>query len=242
MNKYNIAKEIENFAPLLSQEEWDCSGWGIDVEGYNDIKKIMLCLTVTDDIICQARENNCDMIISHHPLFYVPLNWKGINIYCAHTNLDKANGGTTDTLIKILLENGLDKYCAAPAKIIKAPDNDFLRILQLEMPIEVLNFSQIIKIISPNARLINNHNKTELQKLAFCAGSGSEFIKDSQNIGADCLITGDLKFHTALDSPIVIYDIGHFESEHPVLPVFEKLIGDKVKCIYAKEKSPFIKI
>ena len=29
-----------------------------------------------------------------------PADWANIDIYSAHTNLDKANGGTTDTLIK----------------------------------------------------------------------------------------------------------------------------------------------
>lgn len=78
-----------------------------------------------------------------------------------------------------------------------------------------------------------------MHKIAFCAGSGSEFINDAKELGADCLVTGDLKFHTALDSPIVIYDIGHFESEILILPVFEKIIGEGVKIVYADEHSPF---
>ena len=49
-----------------------------------------------------------------------------------------------------------------------------------------------------------------------------------------------MKFHTALESPIVLFDIGHFESEILVLPVFEKIIG--LECVYADEKSPFINI
>ena len=53
------------------------------------------------------------------------------------------------------------------------------------------------------------------------------------------IVTGDIKFHTALDSPIVIFDIGHFESEILVLQVFEKLLPD-VETIRADEKSPFI--
>ena len=27
MNKYEIVRKIEEFAPLMSQEKWDCSGW-----------------------------------------------------------------------------------------------------------------------------------------------------------------------------------------------------------------------
>ena len=270
MYKYEIAKRIEEFAPLGTQEDWDCSGWIVNIEGYDDIRKVMLCLTVTDDVIKQAKLQNCDMIISHHPMFCINCHSElvsesytpKINVYCAHTNLDKAKGGTTDTLVNITLNliQGLykdqktqmpDYLTGIPTdvclnknfQILKRVQNDdFLRMVQIKDSISVQDFSKIIKKISPNSRLVNNKNIKELKKIAFCAGSGSEFIEDAKELGADCLVTGDLKFHRALDSKIVLYDIGHFESEVLVLPVFERIIGSGVEVIYAQEKSPFIQI
>ena len=240
MYKYEITKRIDDFAPLETQEEWDCSGWGINVEGYDNISKVMLCLTVTNDIIKQAKEQDCDMIVSHHPCFYIPLEWSFINIYCAHTNMDKAKGGTTDTLVDVTLNLIHGIYSKQNKKILKQVQNDnFLRIAELNYPIQIDNFSKIIKQISPNARVINNNKIKQLNRIAFCAGSGSEFINEAKELGADCLVTGDLKFHTALESPIVVYDIGHFESEILILPVFEKIIGKDVKIVYAYEHSPF---
>lgn len=238
MYKYKITERIEIFAPSETQEDWDCSGWGINIEGYDEIRKIMLCLTVTEDVVKQAKEQNCDMIISHHPLFCVNCHSElvsesyapQINVFCAHTNLDKAQGGTTDTLIETL---GLSKH---KVKI----EHDFLRMIDYKTTIE--DFNNLLKKISPNARVINNNTVKELNKIAFCAGSGSEFINDAKDLGADCLVTGDLKFHTALDSDIVVYDIGHFESEILILPVIKKIIGSDVEIIYAKEQSPFCQI
>jgi len=224
MDKYEIARRIEEFAPLELAEKWDCSGWLVDVPDKRDVTKIMLCLTVTNDIIKQARKNCCNMIISHHPLFSVPLSYQDIDIYCAHTNLDSAEGGTTDTLIKKL-------------GLAKSNEVDFLRFVDLEIPIE--NFTQKLKTISPKLRYVNNFSITKLHRIAFCAGSGAEFINLAQENGADALVTGDLKFHAALDSEIVLYDIGHFESEIIVLPVIAKLLSD-VEIIFAKEKSPFL--
>lgn len=225
MYKYEIIKKIENFAPLETQEEWDCSGWGVDVSEHNEISKIMLCLTVTGNIIKQAKEQNCDMIISHHPLFEVPFEWKDINIYCAHTNLDLAKGGTTDTLIKTL---GLE------AKEI----DGFVRYVDIDTTVE--DFAKLLREISPNMRYVNNNDKRELHRIAFCAGSGSEFIEEAFENGADAYVTGDLKFHTALDSPVVVFDVGHYESEIMVLGVFKNLVGSGVEIVFAKEKSPFI--
>lgn len=227
MNKYKIITRIEQFAPLETQEKWDCSGWLVETKN-QDIEKIMLCLTVTDDIVRQAREQNCDMIISHHPLFTVPLLYKNIDIYCAHTNLDRAQGGTTDTLIKTL---GLDQF------IVANSGEGFTRYINYETSLQ--DFVKRLKTISPHLRYVNNKDVTELKRIAFCAGSGTEFIQEAFENGADALVSGDLKFHTALDSPIVVFDIGHFESEILVLPVFEQIIGDSVEFVYAKETSPF---
>lgn len=227
MNKYKIITRIEQFAPLETQEKWDCSGWLVETEN-QDIEKIMLCLTVTDDIVKQARKQNCDMIISHHPLFTVPLLYKNIDIYCAHTNLDRAQGGTTDTLIKTL---GLDQF------IVANSGEEFTRYINYETSLQ--DFVKRLKTISPHLRYVNNKGVTELKRIAFCAGSGTEFIQEAFENGVDALVSGDLKFHTALDSPIVVFDIGHFESEILVLPVFEQIIGDSVEFVYAKETSPF---
>ena len=209
MDKYEIAKKIENFAPLELAESWDCSGWGVD-SSVSEIEKVMLCLTVTDDIVKQAKDQNCQMIISHHPLFFVPLAWKDINIYSAHTNMDRTEGGTTDTLIKSI---GLEKFCNI---------GDFTRLVTLDKEIDIKDFVNLLKKISPNLRYVNNFNKQQIKQIAFCAGSGSEFIQE------------------ALDSPIILFDLGHFESEIMVLDVFEKILNSSVCIIKAKEKSPFI--
>ena len=164
------------------------------------------------------------MIISHHPLFFVPTEWKNIDIYSAHTNLDRTNGGTTDTLIAAL---GFEI----------SQTEDFLRYVDKTLSVEELK--KLLLKISPNLRYVNNRKVEILNKIAFCAGSGSEFIEEALSNGADALVTGDVKFHTALESPMVIFDIGHFESEILVLQVFEKLLAD-VETIRADEKSPFI--
>ena len=267
MNKYELTKRIENFAPLETQEKWDCSGWIVDAPNHDEISKVMLCLTVTDDVVRQAQINNCDMIISHHPLFFVPLKYtplegKGfyLNIYCAHTNLDLAQGGTTDVLIenvinadessgKLKVESGKlfnsiplapcgrGQNCLVNGSELSNSGEGFLRYLDTN--INIYDFLTILRQISPHLRYVNNKNIQTLRKIAFCAGSGAEFIEEARQNGADALVTGDLKFHTALDSPIALFDIGHFESEIGVLKVFETLINNDVKVIYAQEKSPF---
>lgn len=239
MNKYEIINKIEKFAPVENAEPWDCCGFMAETEK-QEISKIMLCLTPTEDIIHQAISTNCDMIISHHPMFCVNLdselvskNYKPVlDIYSAHTNMDKAQGGTTDTLIKVL---GLAEYK-------KSIEHDFLRMIEFKSPISVEDFANLLKQVSPKLRYVNNKNVKKISKVMFCAGSGADFIEDTEIAGGECLVTGDLKFHSALDSDIVVFDIGHFESEILILPVFKTIIGENVEIVFAQEKSPFIYI
>ena len=221
MNKYEIVQKIEEFAPLETQEKWDASGWIVELAN-NEINKIMFALTITDKIFEQAMTQNCDMIISHHPLFFVPLEYRKINMYCAHTNLDRAEGGTTDLIINKL---GLKK----------SYNDDFVRVVELEKPISIEELKNKLLKISPKLRYVNNYDAQEVQTIGFCAGSGSEFIGQT-----DAFVTGDLKFHTALDAKKVVFDIGHFESEIFTPELLREITGVGEKGVIADEKSPFI--
>ncbi|MCD8378241.1 MAG: Nif3-like dinuclear metal center hexameric protein, partial [Candidatus Gastranaerophilales bacterium] len=163
MNKFEITKRIEQYAPLDTQESWDASGWIVCTVN-KDVKKVMLALTITDDIYNQAKLSECDMIISHHPLFCVPVKYSDIDMYCAHTNMDKASGGTTDALIK--------KIGWLPAET----SHEFVRIVRFDKPIKLSELETRLRLISPNLRYTNNTNISEISSIGFCAGSGSEFI------------------------------------------------------------------
>lgn len=223
MNKYEVINKIEEFAPLETQESWDVSGWIVDLET-PEVNKVMFALTVTEDVFEQALKHQCDLIISHHPLFFVPFKYRKINIYCAHTNMDKAQGGTTDLLIDAIRENG---------KAI----NEFVRVIELENEMSVEFLKLKLLPISPHLRIVNNLGVKTIKTIGFCAGSGSEFINETP---CDAFVTGDLKYHTAIESKKVIFDIGHFESEIFVVEFLRKLVGLEEKGIIANETSPFI--
>ena len=223
MNKYEIVKRIEELAPLNTQENWDMSGWIIDLPEV-EVNKVMFALTVTDNILEQASKNNCNMIISHHPMFFVPFKYRNINIYCAHTNLDKANGGTTDILLKALHLQGHQH-------------NDFVRIVHFENEMSVEFLKLKLLPISPHLRIVNNKKIKTIKTVGFCAGSGSEFISSTP---CDAFVTGDLKYHTAIEANKVIYDIGHFESEILSVKFLKELSKVSEKGIIAYEESPFI--
>ena len=108
MKVSDAVRAIEAAAPLQLQDEWDNSGLQV---GFPDaeIHRVLTCLDVTEEVLNEASERGCDMIVSHHPLLFHPLRQvscttyqqrcvvdalrHGIAIYSAHTSLDNAPGG-----------------------------------------------------------------------------------------------------------------------------------------------------
>ena len=118
------------------------------------------------------------------------------------------------------------------------PYNEFVRIVELEKEISVDCFKKKLQHISPKLQLINNNGTEYISTIGFCAGSGSEFISETP---CDAFVTGDIKFHTAVEANKVLFDIGHFESEIFAVRELKRLteLNDK-EGIIADEKSPFI--
>ena len=112
-----ILKEIELYAPLPLQENYDNAGVQVgDVNQY--ATGALLCLDVTEEVIEEAIDRGCNLIISHHPLAFRPFKSltgrtyvercmikackQDLVIYAAHTNLDNAYGGVNFRLAELL--------------------------------------------------------------------------------------------------------------------------------------------
>lgn len=113
----DILRVIEEFAPLPLQESFDNAGVQVGDVNQHAVAAL-LCLDVTEEVIDEAIELGCNLIISHHPLLFKPLkrltggNYiercvikacrNNLVIYAAHTNLDKAKDGVNYYLADLL--------------------------------------------------------------------------------------------------------------------------------------------
>ncbi len=232
----DILAKIEDFAPPQTAEEWDNSGWQINLH-LKETKKILACLTVTDDVLEHAIAMGCDLIISHHPLIFSPLKkltnplhqraiQNNVQIYSAHTNFDRAKGGTTDILVEKL---GLLNVKAV---------NDYVKSGELPFELTLEKFISTLKTTYAleKIKVINKLAKNSVKTVAICAGAGAEFIGDV--CGADVYITSDVKYHAALEvKNMALLDIGHFESEKFFSEkIVEILKNEPVEVITANEK------
>ena len=236
-----IIKILEDYAPPELAESWDNSGWQV-FYGNDNTSKVLLCLSVTDEVINQAVELGCNLIVSHHPVIFKPLKvvkdikiikaiQRGIQIYSLHTNCDKTNNGTSDLIAQKL---GLKKTAVL---------NDFVRVglAPHEMSLEELVSFVKLKFNVERIKLVNNARKSIIKTVAVCAGAGAEFIPDVEKYNIDAYITSEIKYHDALDSRrAALLDIGHFESEKPFVEEIKKLLEnrkERIDVVVAKEKT-----
>lgn len=93
--------------------------------------------------------------------------------------------------------------------------DDFFSLLKEKFNLRAIKHSKIVK--------------TEIEKIAFCGGSGSFLISDAIAAKADILITGDIKYHDYFiaDDRIILADIGHFESEHHTIDIINDVLIKK---------------
>ena len=103
MKLNKIIKTIEDWAPINTAEEFDNVGLIIGDESSN-VNKALITIDTLENVIDEAVENKCDLIISFHPIVFnglkkiVNKNYvektvlkaikNNINIYALHTNLD----------------------------------------------------------------------------------------------------------------------------------------------------------
>jgi dinuclear metal center YbgI/SA1388 family protein len=113
-----IIKFIEGWAP--KGIAWEKDNVGLQIgDPDSKIQNIMLSLDLTDKVIEQATRKKCNLIITHHPLFFQPLRSldfstgdnsrqieklvkNNINLYSAHTNLDFSKDGVSFQLAKTI--------------------------------------------------------------------------------------------------------------------------------------------
>ena len=219
----DITRCIEHIAPLNIQENYDNSGLLIGHMD-NEVHKVLLCVDVTEEILQEAVAEQCDLIISHHPMIFFGVKRidtnsliyrairSNIAIYAAHTNLDAANVGVSTILgeklglhnLRTLHRNSVDECFGLGA------------IGDFATPLKEVDFLDLVKNVCkiPMVRHSVLRGKS-IKTVALCGGAGGELLAEAIALHADAFITADLKYHefSPTNTPILLVDAGHFETE-----------------------------
>jgi putative NIF3 family GTP cyclohydrolase 1 type 2 len=70
--------------------------------------------------------------------------------------------------------------------------------------------------------------------VAIVGGSGAEFAGRAREAGADLFVTGDVKYHQALEAAaggMPVADIGHASGERWILPEFRRVVNERFRGV-----------
>ncbi len=203
MQLFELLNTLNEYAPFQLQESYDNSGLLIG-DAQNTISKALICVDVTEDVMDEAINDNCDVVISHHPLIFNGLKSisnqtsasraiikaikNDIAILAVHTNIDNAFHGVNNKLAaKLSLEN---------LKIL-SPKKDVLKKLVVFCPNE---YADIVR----NA--------------LFEAGAGN--IGDYDSCSYNIQGQGSFRAHEGSNPFVGEVNKLHFESEIRIETVF----------------------
>jgi dinuclear metal center YbgI/SA1388 family protein len=261
IDRAKLIQQIEKIAPPEHALDWDNDGLQINV-GDAEIKRILVTLDITGEIIREAREINADFILAHHPLLFhkiqkidcgsvvgrqiVELIRAGISVYAAHTSFDVVYGGNNDYLCEILDLQKIRRVLSADegqGEII-GKIGSLRREMSLAEVCDLLRARLCIErrlpvVGDPAARIL---------KVGLCTGGGGDQVEAFSKNGCSLYITGDVRHHEALlaaENGICLIDAGHFDTEWIFVRNFaEKLktaVGDVAEVYESKHgRGPFV--
>ncbi|MFI3271658.1 MAG: Nif3-like dinuclear metal center hexameric protein [Pseudomonadota bacterium] len=164
-------------------------------------------------------------------------------LYSAHTSLDASANGPVSWLAKELglqdctiLEQTYECPCAPSHNNLSSHDNHSScssdssaskaqseifglgMVGTLATPLSWNDFIARMQSLVPlDTATLCGPRPSMIQRIGYCTGSGSSLASRAFAKGADIFITGDVKYHTALDTLGPILDVGHFSLEEEMM-------------------------
>ncbi len=231
-------REIEAYFDALYPKSrgcaWDNDGLLLCSDRERNVNRVLTCLDVTFPAIEKAIAENCELIISHHPMIFSPVKnitedtivgqkillllENGISLLSLHTRFDGAVGGLNEHFAK-------DLGIFSDPDVILLEEEPFIGgIGSLSDRLNPHEFaSRVSYALESPVKLYSAD--LDIRRVAFCCGSGKDLVFPALNGGADAFVGGDIPYHTALDAVekgMTIIDCGHHASEKKAVKIFRE--------------------
>jgi len=235
--------KLEEKIPVELREEWDNDGLMCSADSSDEVLRALVVLDVTEQIVDYAIEYNFNLIVSHHPLIFKPLNAinddnhvarkviklleSGVSVFSFHTRADKVVGGVNDRLADLL---GI--YDTKPFG-----EGELGRIGNIDETTALEDFAYRVKQATGSDVLKYSDGFNNVLRVAVVGGDGKDYVRDAIAEGADTYISGRIGYNVmeeAAELGINLIEAGHFFTEQPVTEFFRELLLNEDPDMYVE--------
>lgn len=243
-----IYSALDSIAPFDSQLSFDHAGFLVG-DGEQEVKKALLALDVTSEVINEAMELGCQLIISHHPIIWNPLPklmsnsrayrlaHNGLSVISAHTNLDKADNGVNDCLAQAIgLLNCRRTTCPE--------NNDIGTCGELPEPLTARELAIRVRDALGCESVQYTRGSGMIKTVTVIGGGGGSFVLDTLKCEADAVVTGEADHAEVIDvaeEGKTVILAGHFQTEVVVFQKLAELLSERTEgteFIISRTKAP----
>jgi len=231
---------LEKFAPPVLAEDWDNVGLLIGRRD-SEVTRLLTCLTLTPDVAAEAVDQNVNLVVTHHPVLFrgtkqitdstpegrmlLTLIENGVAVYSPHTCFDSAALGINQQLAEVFGLSEIQPIRSGPE--IQGPGSG--RYGKLPAPTNLKTFLATVRqsVAAPYVEF-GGALSANVSQVAVACGAAADFLADAVTLGCDTFVTGEARFHAALDARtagINLVLLGHYSSERPAVESLAKTLA-----------------
>lgn len=203
--------------------DWDKDGMAVCPDPDREVRRVLVALDATAEVVDKAVAEGYDVVFSHHPMLFrglaavladdhdgakvIKLCKSGVSAMSFHTRIDAAEGGVNDILASLV---GLEHLEPSGVEHI-------MRVGTLPTPMAAPEFAAKVKSALGCPAVVCSDAGLPVHRVAVVGGSGKDEIGVALAAGADTFLTGELKY-SQISEPtgINLLVAGHFHTENPV--------------------------
>lgn len=239
MTVQELYRFFEDKFPREFAAAWDNDGLCCASDLSREVRRVLVALDATSDVVERAVSGEFDLLLTHHPLLFrgikalvpvgaVPtkllaLAKAGVAAMSFHTRLDAVKGGVNDILAAKLGLSDVTPF---------APEGEVPcgRIGMLKVPVDAADFARHVKEVLGTSAVVLAGNGM-VQRIAVCGGEGADFMSAAKAAGADLFLAGRIGYHRMLDAPeegLLTIEAGHYATEYPVCEYLAHLVREAI--------------
>ncbi|MDZ4684790.1 MAG: Nif3-like dinuclear metal center hexameric protein, partial [Planctomycetaceae bacterium] len=235
---------LEALAPPALSESWDNTGLLLG-DRATEVTRALTCLTLTPDVAAEAVAGGVQLVVTHHPLLFKPVQRlttdsvegrtvvtllrAGVAVYSPHTAWDNAPQGINQQLAELCELQDVAPLRSADSFVEPSQGAGRCGRLPRAMTLQELTALVRQRLNAPGLQFVGDPTM-KIERLGIACGAAAEFWQDARRADCQALLTGEARFHAALECREAGFGLivaGHYATERHGMERLAKLLAER---------------